>query len=366
MNKKIFLFAVLIWMSCFGLNAKKSVELPLIDKTAFETVIDGKAVSLYTISNGDITAQITNYGAFVVSIFAPDKNGEYANVVSHQNSIEGYLPGGRGLVGPALGRYANRIRNASFELDGVTYNLTKNSGLHMIHGGREGFDNIVWDVVRHRKNSLVLSCVLPDGADGFPGTLTTVLTFSIDKDGSFTINYKAETDKPTVVNLSHHVYFNLNGAGRGDVMGHLLNVNADRITETDRSNIPTGNFVEVKGTAYDLNVPVLIGERTAVGIDRRQALPEGKVRYFDNNFVLRHSKKNAVELVATVYSPESGRYLEVFNNKPGMQIYTGVSSVIALESQDFPDAPNHENFPSTVLRPGEKYRHTCTYRFSVK
>lgn len=344
----------------------KEIDLPLVEKAAFDTVIDGKNVSLYTISNGKIAAQITNYGGYIISLFTPDKNGEYANLVKHYDNIDKYPTANCGQVGPSLGRFANRIANAQFTLDGTTYNITQNSGQHVLHGGNKGFDHIVWDVVKAKKDALVLSCVLPDGTDGFPGTLTTTLTYSITKDNGLSIAYEATTDKPTVVNLSHHVYYNLNGDGNGDIMEHQLYINSDEITETDRSNIPTGKFIKVQGTAYDFKNPIAIGLRSASGGGFGQPVPEGKVRNFDNNFVLNHSDKNKVEVVATVYSPQSGRFLEVLNDKPGLQVYTGARTAIALESQNFPDAPNHDNFPSSVLRPGEKYRHTCIYRFSIK
>jgi aldose 1-epimerase len=351
----------------FGVSTNaQSVDLPLVEEAAFDTIIDGKNVSLYTISNGKIAAQITNYGGYIISLFAPDKNGEYANLVKHYDNIDKYPTANCGQVGPSLGRFANRIANAQFTLDGTTYNITKNSGQHVLHGGNKGFDHIVWDVVKVKKEALVLSCVLPDGTDGFPGTLTTTLTYSITKDNGLSIAYEATTDKPTVVNLSHHVYYNLNGDGNGDIMEHQLYINSDEITETDRSNIPTGKFIKVQGTAYDFKNPIAIGLRSASGGGFGQPVPEGKVRNFDNNFVLNHSDKNKVEVVATVYSPQSGRFLEVLNDKPGLQVYTGARTAIALESQNFPDAPNHDNFPSSVLRPGEKYRHTCIYRFSIK
>ena len=370
MNKKNYFVKGLLTitaalLSCVCVNSK-TLDLPLVEEAAFDTIIDGKNVSLYTISNGKIAAQITNYGGYIISLFAPDKNGEYANLVKHYDNIDKYPTANCGQVGPALGRFANRIANAQFELDGTIYNITKNSGQHVLHGGNQGFDHIVWDVVNVKKNALVLSCILPDGTDGFPGTLTTTLTYYITKDNGLSIVYEATTDKATVVNLSHHVYYNLNGDGQGDIMEHQLYINSDEITETDRNNIPTGKFINVQGTAYDFKSPIAIGQRTASGGGFGQPVPEGKVRNFDNNFVLNHSDNNKVEIVATVYSPQSGRFLEVLNDKPGLQVYTGAQTAIALESQNFPDAPNHDNFPSSVLRLGETYKHTCIYRFSTK
>ena len=331
---------------CVSAGAAKP-KFPFVDSAPFDTVIDGQKVALYTIQKGKVAAQITNYGGFVVSLFSPDKNGEYANLVTHNNNIKQYLTYNMGMVGPALGRYANRI------------------------------------ALKAKKNKLVMMCVLPDGLDGFPGTLTTILTYSITKDGGLQISYEATTDKATVVNLSNHTYFNLDGAGNGDIMDHELMINAAFITETDRSNIPTGDLGMVEGSPYDFQKPVRIGDRQYSPAPPQPGqgggrggrggfggfggqVPEGMVRNYDNNFCLIHEQEGKVEKVATLYSPKSGRFMEVWNNHPGLQVYTGARTAIALESQMYPDSPNHEFFPSTVLRPGEKYQHTVIYKLSVK
>ena len=359
-----------------SITACAQVQAPgdLLDKAAFDTEIDGKPVSLYTITNGRITAQVTNYAGYIVGIYAPDKDGNYANVVSHNDSIQLYTRGfSRNPLGAALGRYANRIGNASFTLDGVKYELTKNNGAHTLHGGAKGFDHTVWDVEKVTDNSVVMSCVLPDGTDGFPGTLKTTLTFSITKDDGVSISYKATTDKPTVCNLSHHVYFNLDGCPAENVNDHVVSINADQITEVDAGLIPTGKLLPVEGTAYDLRTPTRIGDRQFsmpfgrfVPGQPMPAVPEGMVRSYDNNFCLNHSKAGKLEEVATVYSPASGRYMEVFNDQPGLQLYTGGRTALALESQLYPDCPNQPGFPSAVLRPGGKYKHTVVYKFSTK
>ena len=368
------LFALAAVVFCMSANAAKP-KFPLIDKAPYDTIIDGQKVALYTIQKGKVAAQIINYGGFVVGLYAPDKNGEYANLVNHYDNIKQYFNYNMGMIGPALGRYANRIANGKFTLDGVEYNITKNSGQHTLHGGAKGFDHTVWTVVKAKKDKLILKCVLPDGLDGFPGTLTTILTYSITKDGGLQISYEATTDKATVVNLSNHTYFNLDGAGNGDIMDHELMINAAFITETDRSNIPTGDYGVVDGTPYDFQKPVRIGDRQyspAPGQGGRGGfggfgqVPEGMVRNYDNNFCLIHEQQGKVEKVATLYSPKSGRFMEVWNNHPGLQVYTGARTAIALESQMYPDSPNHEFFPSTVLRPGEKYQHTIIYKLSVK
>ncbi len=379
------LMAVAAVAFCVSAQAAKP-NFPLLPSAPFDTVVDGQKVALYTIQKGKVAAQIINYGGFVVGLYSPDKNGEYANLVTHYDDIHQYFRYNMGMIGPALGRYANRIANGKFTLDGVEYNITKNSGQHTLHGGSKGFDHTVWNVVKVKKDKLVLSCVLPDGLDGFPGTLTTTLTYSITKDGGLQISYEATTDKATVVNLSNHTYFNLDGAGNGDIMDHELMVNAAFITDTDRSNIPTGDYGMVEGTPYDFQKPVRIGDRQYSPAPAQPGqggarggrggmggfggfggqVPEGMVRNYDNNFCLIHNDNTIVEKVATLYSPKSGRFMEVLNNHPGLQVYTGARTAIALESQMYPDSPNHDSFPSTVLRPGDKYQHTVIYKLSVK
>lgn len=337
----------------------------MLEASNFQTTIDGKQTDLYTITNGRISAQITNYGGFIVSLNSPDKDGNEANIVTHYNNIEEYQRYNIGRVGPALGRFANRIAKAQFSLDGNVYTLTKNNGENILHSGLKGFDHTVWDVVSKNDSSLVLTCISPDGTDGFPGNLTTTLTYSITSDNGLCINYVATTDKPTVVNLSNHAYFNLDGAGTGDILNHVLTINADKITEVARDGIPTGTLLNVENTVYDFRNSCRIGERQmdmkGFRWGQKVEIPEGMVMNYDNNFCLNHSS-DGVEKVATLYSPLSGRTLEVWNNHPGLQVYTGARTAIALESQMYPDSPNHPEFPSTVLRPGETYTHTCIYK----
>lgn len=353
-----------------ALQASAQTAPALLEKSAFETVVDGKPISLYTITNGRITAQITNFGGYVVGLHTKDKNGTYVNVVSHDDSIDWYLKGGQHAIGPALGRYANRIAGASVTLDGVEYQLTKNNGTNTIHGGAQGFEHTVWDVDELRSDAVVLSCTLADGLDGFPGNLKTTMTFSITEDDGLSISFAATTDKVTVCNLSHHAYFNLNGAGSGDVMDHLLQIDADAITEVDRALIPTGVLLPVEGTAYDFRSAVKLGDRQFTPVmvpgGPRPTVPEGMVRNYDNNFCLRHSAPGVLEKVAELSSPASGIVMEVLNDQPGLQVYSGIRGVIAMESQKFPDAPHHPEFESTTLRPGEVYRHTVIYRLSTR
>ena len=379
--RKITLFVsaatcALALLCCVIANAQTKAPGELLDKADFEMEIDGKPVSLYTITNGRITAQITNFAGYIVGIYVPDKEGNYTNVVGHNDSIQQYQTFSRNPVGAALGRYANRIGNASFTLDGVKYEVTKNNGAHTLHGGSKGFDHTVWDVEEVTERSVVLSCVLEDGLDGFPGTLKTFLTFSVTDDDGVSIEYKATTDKPTVCNLSHHVYFNLNGFPAENTLDHVICINADVITEVDNGLIPTGKLLPVEGTAYDFRTPVKLGDRQVAAPAGRGAfgpgaqptpVPDGMVRSYDQNFCLNHNAAGQVEVVASVYSPTSGRVLEVLNDQPGLQFFTGNRVAFAMESQLYPDTPNHPEFPGTAtLRPGETYHHTVIYRFSVK
>ena len=367
-------------LCCVFANAQTKAPGELLDKADFEMEIDGKPVSLYTITNGRITAQVTNFAGYIVGIYTPDKDGNYTNVVGHNDNIQQYQTFSRNPVGAALGRYANRIGNATFTLDGVKYEVTKNNGQHTLHGGSNGFDHTVWDVEKVTGSSVVMSCVLEDGMDGFPGTLKTTLTFSITDDDGVAVNYEATTDKPTVCNLSHHVYFNLNGFPAENALDHVVCINADAITETDNTLIPTGKLLPVEGTPYDFRTPVRLGDRQVAAPAGRgafggpggpgaqaPAIPDGMVRSYDQNFCLNHTAADQVEVVASVYSPTSGRVMEVLNDKPGLQFFTGNRLAFAMESQLYPDTLNKPEFPgNAVLRPGATYHHTVIYRFSTK
>ncbi len=367
-------FVALMVVATVVLSAKNVI--PLLNPAPYDTIIDGKKVALYTISNGKVAAQVTNLGGFIVSFFAPDKDGKYTNLVTNYPNIGGYTKYNLGQVGPAVGRFANRIANGSFTLDGVEYSVTKNSGPHTLHGGTQGFDRTVWTVLKATKKKVVMQCVLPDGMDGFPGTLTTTLTYSITDSDGLSLCFESTTDKPTVVNTTCHSYFNLNGIGNGDIMDHSLTIYADSITEADRSNIPTGKMLAVEGTLYDFRTPVRLGDRIMEmpkrdpnaprGPGMRFEIPEGKVFQYDNNFCLSNASDEKAVCVAKLHSPQSGRVMEVWCNQPGMQVYTGARTAIALETQHYPDSPNRPEFPSTVLRPGEKHVHVCEYRMKVE
>lgn len=361
-------------------NKNQSEEKFTLFKTeAFETTIDEKPVSLYTLDSGNgVTVQVTNYGGRIVSVFAPDKDGNYEDVVVGFGSIQDCINNqGEKYMGPVIGRYGNRIANGKFEIEGVAYQLPQNDKTNCLHGGTEGFDMRVWDVVSSNNNSITMRYVSPDGEQGFPGNLTTVMTYSLTPNNELVITYESETDKATHVNLTNHSHFNLAGIKSGTVLNHLMTVNASHITPVDDILIPTGELASVDGTSFDFRSATAIGER--INNDDAQLKIGGG---YDHNWVLDKTNESSVELAVTLYEPNSGRCLEVYTDQPGIQIYTGnffTGNVIgkygapfahrcavALETQKYPDTPNQPNFPTTILNPGETYSHTCIYKFLVK
>lgn len=369
----ILMAAVAAFFSC----APKS-EVVLLPAADFEKEIDGKQVALYTLQEGDITMQVTNFGARVVTLWTPDKKGNHEDIVLGYNKIDTYVnnPGER-FLGAVVGPYANRIANGTFTLDGVTYELPKNNNGQTLHGGLKGLDMVVWDVDTVTANSIVLSYLRPDGQEGMPGNLKIVMTYTLTPDNEFRVDYLAETDKTTHVNISHHSFFNLKGEGNGTINDHVLYINASRTTPVDANLIPTGEIVEVEGTPFDFREPKAIGQD--VNAENEQ-LKNGAG--YDHNWVLDRKTADGLELAASVYEPASGRYMEVWTDQPALQFYGGnffdgttegkygrtlnYRESIALETQKYPDTPNHANFPSTLLNPGEKYTHVCVYKFSAK
>jgi len=360
---------------CFGCNGQK---LDLIKATDFTAEVDGKKIGLYTLSAGNLTMQVTNYGARIVSLWVPDRNGRYRDVVLGYEHIDRYLHNtGERFLGSVVGRYANRIAGGRFCLDGNEYTLPQNNNGQTLHGGVKGLDGVVWDVVSVSTHKLELSYVAADGAEGFPANLSIDMTYTLTPQNEFVITYKANTDAPTVVNLSHHSFFNLKGEGRGSVLDHILTIHASHTTPVDSVLIPTGEIASVVGTPFDFRKPRAIGEH--IGDDNEQLrLGAG----YDHNWVLDRTS-NEIEPAATLWEPVSGRFVEVLTDQPGIQFYSGnffpkngvkgkygrplnYRESLALETQKFPDSPNHPHFPSTVLRPGETYTHTCIYRFGVQ
>lgn len=283
--------------------------------------------------------RVTNYGGIILSLLAPDRNGRSANVVLSLADLAAY-ENDRFYIGALVGRYANRIAHARFVLDGAEHRLTANEGRHQLHGGRRGFNRVVWDVTDADEQRVALRYVSPDGEEGFPGTLDTRVTYTVTSQG-VTVAYRATTDKPTPVNLTQHSYFDLTAGG--DVLSQRLRINAESYTPVDAELIPTGQIAPVAGTRFDF--------RTARPIASRD---------YDINYVLagRHA--------ATLVDPASGRRLDVETTEPGLQLYTGNRGGICLETQHYPDAPNHANFPSTILRPGAEYRSQTVFAFGTE
>jgi aldose 1-epimerase len=334
----------------------------------------GEAVDLYTLINSrGMEAAISTYGGVVVSLKVPDRTGAPGDVVLGFDNLEGYLKPNP-YFGAIVGRYGNRIAHGQFTLDGVEYVLAKNNGENSLHGGIRGFDKRLW-TARHGRQTLELTYLSKDGEEGFPGNLSTTVTYTLTDNNELRVDYSATTDKDTVVNLTNHSYFNLAGQGNGDVLGHQVTIFADRFTPVDKTMIPTGELRNVQGTPFDFRRPHAIGERINTG-DEQLQLGRG----YDHNFVLNRTG-SGLELAARVSEPKTGRVLEVLTTEPGVQFYTanfldgtltgkggkayGPRSAFCLETQHFPDSPNKPDFPSVVLKPNGRYRTTTVYRFST-
>ncbi len=374
--KKIF--GVLALCLAVASCSNKDNGIVLFPESDFNTEVDGKAVSLYTLKAGEVVMQVTNFGARVVSLWTPDKDGHYEDIVLGYNNIDNYInnPGER-FLGAVVGPYANRIAGGTYTIGEETYNFPQNNNGQTLHGGLIGLDMVVWNVEQVTENSIVLSYLRPDGQEGMPGNLNIVMTYTLTSDNEFRIDYLAETDKATHVNISHHSFFNLKGEGNGTITDNVMVINASHTTPVDSFLIPSGEVADVTGTPFDFREPHVIGER----IDAENEQLANGLGY-DHNWVLDRKTPDQLEFAASVYEPASGRFMEVYTDQPAMQFYSGnffdgsttgkygkalkYRESIALETQKYPDTPNHENFPSTLLNPGEKYTHACVYRFSVK
>ena len=350
----------------------------LIKAENFQQEVDGKQVDLYTLHNGDLTMQVTNFGGRVVSLWAPDREGKKADIVLGYETLDRYVNNtGERFLGAPVGRVANRIGYGKFTLEGKEYNTPLNNNGHTLHGGLKGIDMLVWDVMEVKPESITLHLVVPDGLDGFPGNLDITMKYALTAENEFVVTYSATTDAPTVCNLSHHSFFNLKGEANGTILDHVLTLKADRITPTDAALIPTGEILPVEGTPFDFRQPTAIGDRIDV---ENEQLINGKG--YDMNWVLEREDNGQVETVATLYDPTSGRCMDVATDQVAIQFYSGnffdgtytgkygkplaFRESVALETQKYPDAPNHDNFPSVVLNPGEEYTQTCIYKFYTK
>jgi aldose 1-epimerase len=341
----------------FGADA----PLVRIEQHEFGKMPDGTAVQQFTLRNAKgMTAKIITYGAIIESLEVPDRNGSVTNVVLGADSLERYTSGRGGVPGAVvLGRVANRVANATFTIDGVEYKVTANMGPHQLHGGRKGFDKVVWQgealPARDHEAAVKLTYLSKDGEEGYPGNLTATVTYTLTDDNELRLDYAATTDKPTLINMSNHAYFNL--AGGGSVASHELWINADKYTVADAQLLPTGEIAPVKDTPLDFTTPMAIGSRM-----NQVTAPRG---IYDHNFVINGGGKSLV-LAARVKDPETGRAMEVRTTQPGIQLYTGRQGRFCLETQHFPDSIHHTNFPSIILRPGEKFASTTVFAFTAQ
>lgn len=355
-----------------------TVSAKATEKTDFGKTPDGQSVYLYTLTNRNgMQVAITNYGGSVVSIKTADRQGKTDDVVLGYDSVDGYVSD-KVYFGALIGRYGNRIAQGKFMLDGTTYTLARNNGENSLHGGIKGFNKAVWqarEVTAKEGPALQLRYTSKDGEEGYPGNLSVTVVYTLTDRNELKIDYTATTDKNTVLNLTNHCYFNLN-ARSGDILQHLLMIHADKFTPVDGGLIPTGELRSVEGTPFDFRKPTAIGARIEQD-DEQLKLGKG----YDHNFVLNR-KGTGLELAARVVEPSTGRVLEVFTTEPGLQFYSGNfldgsargkggmayqrRSAFCLETQHFPDSPNHPKFPSTELQPGEKYHTTTIYKFSAQ
>jgi aldose 1-epimerase len=369
--KAIAIGAVLMAAAAMTAEAKTKVE-----SKPFGKMPDGTAVEVYTLSDGAYEAQIATYGGIVVSLKAPDRSGKAGDVVLGFDDLDGYVSNFNGpsnaFFGALIGRYANRIAHGSFTLDGQKYSLPKNNGENTLHGGPHGFNNVVWKA-KAIANGVELTYLSKDGEAGFPGNLTATVKYTLVK-GDLRIEYSATTDKDTVINLTNHSYFNL--AGEGDILKNELTLHASRFTPVDAGLIPTGELKKVESTPFDFRKATAVGAR--IGADDAQLhLGHG----YDHNWVLDSGGGKLAE-AAEVYDPSSGRVLKVWTDQPGIQFYTGnfldgsikgkggkpdvLHAALCLETQHFPDSPNHPDFPTAELKPGQRYHTVTVYSLSTR
>lgn len=344
----------------------------------FQKDIDGKKTDLYVLQNkNNVKVALTNYGARIVSVCTPDKDGNCVDIVLGFSSIDAYLLASESYHGAIVGRYANRIAKGKFLLDSVEYNLAVNNGVNHLHGGIKAFHTKVWDATLVSENSVTMTYLSKDGEEGFPGNLQVTVVYTLTNENELKIEYTATTDKKTVVNLTSHPFFNLRGEGNGSVFDHFLQINADYYTPIDSTSIPTGVFEKVEGSVFDFRQPKTIGKDIETN---NQQIRFGNG--FDHNFILRKKMLSELTLAATVFEPTTGRTMDVYTTEPGLQFYTGNflngkdvgksdknyerNYAFCLESQHYPDSPNKPNFPSTVLEPSQKFQSTTIYQFGMK
>ncbi len=380
MPRRLFSANVILVLALGGFlfaQANPSKHSSGVEQKPFGTR-DGRPVNLYTLTNSHgMEVRTMNYGGIILSIRVPDRKGELADVVLGHDTMEGYIPNPP-YLGAIVGRYANRIANGTFTLDGKTYTLPKNDGPNTLHGGTtRTFDKVVWDAeILKGKTAIAYSFLSKDGEEGFPGNLKVKVTYTLTDSNELILDYEAMTDKATPINVSQHSYFDLAGQGTGDILSHEIMINADRFTPVDKNLIPTGELRPVKGTPFDFTTSTKIGSRIDENYDQL-VLGHG----YDHNFVINR-KGAGLTLAARVYEPTSGRVLEVSTTQPGVQFYTGnfLDGTVTgkenrvykhrygfcLETQHFPDSPNHPDFPNTILKPGAMFHEKTVFKFSTK
>jgi aldose 1-epimerase len=371
--------AILLIVLVVASGGGRAQETLTVQKKPFGKTLDGGDTFIYTLHNkSGMEARITDYGATLLSLLAPDRNGKLSDVVLGFDSLITYIKDAPHF-GSTMGRYANRIGKAMFELDGVKYTLVRNNGSNHIHGGLKAFDKVVWSVNASESSlgkSLVLNYLSRDGEEGYPGNLSVKVVYTLTDRNELKIEYSATTDKPTVLNLTNHSFFNLAGAGNGSILDHEFFIDADRFTPVDSEAIPTGELRSVHGTPLDFTTQTAIGVRMEESFDQHK-----RRRGFDHNLVL-NKPLGAFGLAARVYERTSGRVMEVLTSEPGLQFYTPNfvrampigkegkkyerQCAFCLETEHFPDSPNKLQFPSTVLNPGRTFASTTVYRFSTK
>lgn len=369
---RFLLVAMCAWVAGCGPPKKKAAMSSNVDTLT-------NTLKIYTLQNGNgVEIKVTNFGGRIVSLLVPDKSGKQGDIVLGYDSLADYLTGNP-YFGAMIGRYGNRIAKGKFSLDGKEYQLDVNNGVNALHGGPGGFHNVYWQVeptTTESGRALVMTYVCEDGEEGYPGTLAVKVTYTLTEANELSIDYEAVTDKATIVNLTHHSFFNLAGEGQGDILNHRLRINGSRYCPVDEGLIPTGELRPVAGSPFDFMQPHTIGERINQS-DQQLSFGKG----YDHNWALNKTRSE-LSLAARVSEPTSGRVMEVWTTEPGLQFYAGnflnpsekgksgkiydFRTAFCLEAQHFPDSPNQINFPSTVLKPGETYLQKTVYRFSVE
>ena len=377
MLRRFFLVTALIVTAGGSLIAQQKTSKPAVQQERIGAR-EERPIILYTLKNSHgVEVRAMNYGGIIQSIRVPARDGKFADVVLGHDTAEGYIPNPP-YIGAVVGRYANRIANGTFTLNGKTYTLPKNDGPNTLHGGTtRTFDKVMWESQPLKdKNGVLFEYLSKDGEEGFPGNLKVRVTYVLTDSNELVIDYEATTDKATPINVSQHSYFNLKGEGNGDILDHEIMINADRFTPVDKNLIPTGELRPLKGTPFDFTKSTRIGSRID---DNYEQLTLG--HGYDHNFVINR-KGAGMTLAARVYEPTTGRVLEVSTTQPAVQFYTGNfldGSVtgksghvykrrngLCLETQHYPDSPNHPDFPNTILKPGEKFHQTTAFKFSTK